>query len=80
MFPNRVEAQPRPACWLAMPYGKKPGQETPERRGEIRLLREIAQRLREIAHTHRTAMSEKLVEVAKEFEDHADEMERRRRR
>ncbi|MGH7091650.1 MAG: hypothetical protein ACREFQ_22390 [Stellaceae bacterium] len=49
------------------------------RAAEIRLLRGIAERLREIARTHPTDMSEKLNEVAREFDEHADELERRRR-
>lgn len=49
------------------------------RSSETRLLREIAQRLREIARTHPTAMSAKLLEVAQEFEQHADEIEKRPR-
>ena len=48
------------------------------RSGEIRLLREIAERLREIALTHPTEMSGKLQDVAKEFDEHAAELERRR--
>lgn len=59
-----------------MPNGKTPCDAAP-RTGEIRLLREIAAGLREIARNHPTAMSEKLREVAKEFDDHAAEIERR---
>lgn len=51
----------------------------PEHASEIRLLREIAERLREIARTHPSDMSNKLTEVAAEFDTHADEIERRRR-
>jgi hypothetical protein len=58
-----------------MPNGKKSSD--PDRSSETRLLREIAGRLREIARAHPTAMSDKLLEVAKEFDDHADELERR---
>jgi hypothetical protein len=50
-----------------------------ERDSEIRLLREIAGRLREIARTHPTEMSDKLTEVAAEFDAHADELARRQR-
>ena len=46
---------------------------------DVRLLRDIAKRLREIAHTHMTSMSEKVLEVADEFDRHADELERRER-
>ena len=48
-----------------------------DRASEIRLLREIAERLREIARTHPTEMSEKLTKVAAEFDAHADELVRR---
>ena len=50
-----------------------------DRASEIRLLREIAERLREIARTHPTQMSDKLTEVAAEFDAHADELTRRHR-
>jgi hypothetical protein len=50
----------------------------PARASEIQLLREIAERLREIARSHPTQMSNKLTEVAAEFDTHANELERRR--
>ena len=50
-----------------------------ERTDEIRLLREIAARLREIARTHPTQMSDKLNAVAAEFDGHADDLTRRNR-
>jgi hypothetical protein len=50
-----------------------------DRAREISLLREIAGRLREIALTHPTQISEKLNEVAAEFDAHADEIDRRTR-
>jgi phage host-nuclease inhibitor protein Gam len=51
-----------------------------DRTREVTLLREIAERLREIARTHPTEMSDKLTQVAAEFDAHADEIDRRRRR
>jgi hypothetical protein len=50
-----------------------------DRASEIKLLREIGERLRNIARTHPTQMSEKLNEVAAEFDAHADQLERRYR-
>jgi len=50
-----------------------------DRAREINLLRDIAERLREIARTHPTEMTDKLNEVAAEFDAHADEIERRKR-
>ena len=50
-----------------------------ERTDEIRLLRDMAARLREIARTHPTQMSDKLTEVANEFDAHADDLARRHR-
>jgi hypothetical protein len=44
---------------------------------DVRLLRDIAKRLREIAATYVTNMSEKVLEVADEFDQHADALERR---
>ena len=48
------------------------------RSNDIRLLRDIAKRLREIAFTHPTQMSEKVIEVANEFERQADALEKKR--
>jgi hypothetical protein len=46
---------------------------------DVRLLRDMASRLREIARAHLTSMSEKIIEIADEFDQHADEIERRDR-
>lgn len=47
------------------------------RSDDIRLLRDMAKRLREIALTDPTQMSEKVMEVAQEFEKQADALERK---
>jgi hypothetical protein len=78
MFPFAREAVPRVPRWPDMPRERNDGGIF-GRREEIRLLREIAARLREIAQTHRTDMSDKLLQVAQEFDDHADKLRRRRR-
>ncbi len=49
------------------------------RADDIRLLRDIAKRLRDIALTNPTQMSDKVMQVAQEFEKHADELEKQRR-
>lgn len=77
MFLFGMDGEPPFLRFFRMPNGRKP-RDTSGRASEIRLLREIAERLREMAKSHRTAMSDKLLEVAKEFDDHANELERRR--
>jgi hypothetical protein len=49
------------------------------RSNDVQLLRDMASRLREIARAHMTSMAEKVLEVADEFDRHADELEQRDR-
>lgn len=64
----RFLAMPNVAYWLSFPT-------MPERQ-EARFLRERAQRLRNIAATHQTPLSDELRIIAEELEGRAAELEK----